>query len=40
MQEFHVHFTFITSDIGNNKFGIEDKFVAWRYLTAPDGFMT
>jgi hypothetical protein len=26
----------VTSDIGNNKFWIEDKVVAWRYLTVPD----
>jgi hypothetical protein len=26
----------ITSDIGNNKFGIEGKLVTWKYLTVPD----
>jgi hypothetical protein len=26
-------FNNITSKIGNNNFGIEDKFVAWKYLT-------
>jgi hypothetical protein len=35
-----IHCTFynITSEIGNNKFGIEDKFLALKYLTIPDGF--